>query len=81
MELIDGGLVGNEYVTLLSWIKNTYNGPDMMMNPELYINTSTIGPLLENEVIASLEGQYLKVWNYFRKKYLLNIVEIILSLV
>jgi exocyst complex component 3 len=64
MELINCGLVGNEYVTLLSWIKNTYNGPDMMMNPELYINTSSIGPLLESEVVASLEGQYLKVRNY-----------------
>ncbi|XP_059478700.1 exocyst complex component 3-like [Neocloeon triangulifer] len=60
MDLIHAGLVGNEYVTLLSWIKNTYNGSDLMMNPELNINTSSLGPLLSSEKVVELEDQYLK---------------------
>jgi exocyst complex component 3 len=52
---------GNEYVSLLSWIMNTYNGADMMMHPEINIDTSTIGPLLDNTILEELQVKYLKV--------------------
>ncbi|KAF4533325.1 hypothetical protein B566_EDAN004446 [Ephemera danica] len=59
-EVISLGLEGNEYVSLLSWIMNTYNGPELMLHPELNIDTSSIGPLLDNKIIEELQAQYLK---------------------
>nr|CAD7396422.1 unnamed protein product [Timema cristinae] len=59
-ELIQNGLEGNEYVSVLSWIMNTYSGPDLMQHPELNIDTSVIGPLLSNEVVEELQSLYLK---------------------
>ncbi|CAG2061393.1 unnamed protein product [Timema podura] len=59
-ELIQNGLEGNEYVSVLSWIMNTYAGPDLMQHPELNIDTSVIGPLLSNEVVEELQSLYLK---------------------
>lgn len=63
-EVIQNGLEGNEYVSILSWIMNTYTGPELMQHPELNIDTSSIGPLLNNAVIDSLQQQYLKVSSY-----------------
>jgi exocyst complex component 3 len=60
-EVIQNGLEGNEYVSILSWIMNTYAGPELMQHPELNIDTSSIGPLLNSAVIDSLQQQYLKV--------------------
>lgn len=59
-EVIQNGLEGNEYVSILSWIMNTYAGPELMQHPELNIDTSSLGPLLNNAVIDSLQQQYLK---------------------
>lgn len=60
-EVISNGMQGNKYVSLLSWIMNTYNGSDLMMHSEINIDTSTIGPLLENSIVEDLQVQYLKV--------------------
>jgi exocyst complex component 3 len=60
-EVIQNGLEGNEYVSILSWIMNTYAGPELMQHPELNIDTSSVGPLLNGVVIDSLQQQYLKV--------------------
>uniref|UniRef100_A0A1B6CUA5 Uncharacterized protein n=1 Tax=Clastoptera arizonana TaxID=38151 RepID=A0A1B6CUA5_9HEMI len=59
-EIIQNGLEGNEYVSLLSWIVNTYPGPDLMKHPELNIESKLIGPLLRVEVINDLQQRYLK---------------------
>lgn len=59
--MIHSGLEGNEYVSMLSWIMNTYTGPELMQHPELNIDMSSVGPLLNNSVIDSLQQQYLKV--------------------
>ena len=59
--MIQSGLEGNEYVSMLSWIMNTYTGEELMQHPELNIDTSTLGPLLNNDVIEKLQQQYLKV--------------------
>nr|CAI5864000.1 unnamed protein product [Callosobruchus analis] len=50
-EIIQNGLQGNEYITMLSWIMNTY--PDL-------IDHSKLPPLLPQAVIDSLEQEYLK---------------------
>lgn len=57
------GIEGNEYVTLLSWIINTYPGKELMQNPELRIDLSeikNIQPLMKPEIIKSLEKAYLQ---------------------
>ncbi|XP_071438678.1 exocyst complex component 3 isoform X2 [Hetaerina americana] len=59
-EIIQSGLQGNEIVSLLSWIMNTYTGVELMQNPELNIDTSSIGPLLEQRVVDELQKTYLK---------------------
>ncbi|KAK2587600.1 hypothetical protein KPH14_003727 [Odynerus spinipes] len=59
-EIIASGLEGNEYVSLLAWIMNTYTGPDLMQHPELNIDTRDIGPLLSTEIINDLQQRYLK---------------------
>ncbi|XP_046736896.1 exocyst complex component 3 [Diprion similis] len=59
-DIIANGLEGNEYVSLLAWIMNTYTGVELMKHPELNIDTSDIGPLLSNEVLEQLQDQYLK---------------------
>ncbi|XP_067000156.2 exocyst complex component 3 [Anabrus simplex] len=58
--VIQNGLEGNEYVSMLSWIMNTYSGPELMQHPELNVDTSSIGPLLSNDVVQELQNQYLK---------------------
>jgi len=60
-EVIHCGLEGNEYVSMLSWIMNTYTGPELMQHPELNVDMSSVGPLLNNSVIDSLQQQYLTV--------------------
>jgi hypothetical protein len=60
-EVIQNGLEGNEYVSVLSWIMNTYAGPELMQHPELDIDISSIGPLLNNVEVDKLQKQYLKV--------------------
>lgn len=59
-DIIAGGLEGNEYVSLLAWIMNTYTGPELMRHPELNIDTSDIGPLLSPEMINDLQEKYLR---------------------
>ncbi|KAK9497914.1 hypothetical protein O3M35_003813 [Rhynocoris fuscipes] len=59
-EIINNGLEGNEYVSMLSWVTNTYVGPELMQHPELNINVQSLGPLLSLEVIDSLQCKYLK---------------------
>ncbi|XP_055918920.1 exocyst complex component 3 [Eupeodes corollae] len=62
-----GGLEGNEYVSLLSWVMNTYPGVELMSHPDLKVDVhSLIGPLLRADHLKSLEGEYL---NNMRKNY------------
>ncbi|XP_073990576.1 exocyst complex component Sec6 [Rhodnius prolixus] len=59
-EIINNGLEGNEYVSMLSWVTNTYPGPELMKHPDLNINIQPLGPLLSPEVIDSLQNKYLQ---------------------
>jgi exocyst complex component 3 len=61
-QLIQRGVEGNEYITLLSWTINTYPGKELMMHPELKIDISQISniqPLMRKETLKSLERAYL----------------------
>uniref|UniRef100_A0A6M2DID1 Putative exocyst complex subunit sec6 n=1 Tax=Xenopsylla cheopis TaxID=163159 RepID=A0A6M2DID1_XENCH len=59
-ELIGNGLEGNEYVSVLSWILNTYSGLELMNNPELNIDISKFGPLLPESVLVKMQSEYLE---------------------
>lgn len=60
-DVINNGLEGNEYVSMLSWIVNTYSGPELMQHPDLNIDIRTIGPFLNVGIINDLQQKYLKV--------------------
>lgn len=51
---------GNEYITILSWIMNTYPGRELMQHPELMINITDRGTLVSKQVLEEMETAYLK---------------------
>ncbi|KAJ8684977.1 hypothetical protein QAD02_020770 [Eretmocerus hayati] len=59
-DIINEGLEGNEYVSLLSWVMNIYKSPEMIGHPDLNMNLKEIGPLLEGEIIDQLQMEYLR---------------------
>ncbi|XP_044742175.1 exocyst complex component 3 [Chrysoperla carnea] len=59
-EIIQNGIEGNEYVSLLSWVLNTYPGDALMQHPELGIDLDELGPLLPVSLVNSLQTQTLK---------------------
>lgn len=60
IELVDGGLEDNEYVSLLSWVLNVYGGKELMGHPSLNINVAKLGPLMDNKVLDDLITKYLQ---------------------
>ena len=61
LEIIGSGLEGQEYVTVLSWIIQTYPGKELMSSPNLGIPADKVKPLLDQDTIQKLESQYLEV--------------------
>ncbi|KAA0202992.1 hypothetical protein HAZT_HAZT003038 [Hyalella azteca] len=59
LEMVESGLEDNEFVTLLSWVLNTYHGPELMGHPSLGLNVSAFPPLLEKKVLEGLVKKYL----------------------
>lgn len=59
-ELIQNGLEGNEFVSILAWVLNTYKGPELMGHPDLKEHTSSLNLLLPQPVLNNLQDQYLK---------------------
>lgn len=60
-EIIQGGLEGNEYVSLLSWVMNIYPGQELMSHPDLQVDLSNLEPLINERSLKELENEYLKV--------------------
>ncbi|XP_055377883.1 exocyst complex component 3-like [Condylostylus longicornis] len=74
--IIKSKLEGNEYVTLLSWILNTYNGSELMSHSDLKIDSSKItGPLLQPEQLKKLETDYLEIIERNYQEWMNNILE------
>uniref|UniRef100_A0A0K2T962 Exocyst complex component 3like [Megachile rotundata] n=1 Tax=Lepeophtheirus salmonis TaxID=72036 RepID=A0A0K2T962_LEPSM len=59
LEIIDAGLEGQEYVSILSWILQTYPGKEMMRNINLQISSDKILPLLNTATMEKLQKEYL----------------------
>ncbi|KAL9920591.1 exocyst complex component Sec6 isoform 1-T1 [Glossina fuscipes fuscipes] len=54
------GLEGNEYVSMLSWVINTYPGHELMAHPDLQVNIQQlVGSLLQPDHLKALEDEYL----------------------
>lgn len=70
-EMIRQGLEGNEFVTLLTWV-NSYYSTELMRHPELNIDASDLGPLLENNVIDDLQNQYLRTMKFNIMEWMKN---------
>lgn len=64
-DIVQNGLEGNEYVTLLSWILNTYPGTELMGSPEVNVDVSTLPPLLSEDTMQKLQDEYLQVITSF----------------
>ena len=58
-EIISFGLQDQEYVTVLTWIIQTYPGEELMRSWNLQIDPSLIKPLLDEETIEKLQKDYL----------------------
>ncbi|XP_022915047.1 exocyst complex component 3 [Onthophagus taurus] len=59
-EIIQNGLEGNEYVSILSWTLNTYKSEELMGHPDLARSTQNLEPLLPDGVLETLQQKYLK---------------------
>ncbi|KAL4715479.1 hypothetical protein ACJJTC_009105 [Scirpophaga incertulas] len=59
-DVVQNGVEGNEYVTLLSWILNTYPGDELMGSLQLGIDVTILPPLLSDEMMQKLENEYLQ---------------------
>jgi exocyst complex component 3 len=54
-EIINLGLEGQEYVTVLNFIIQTYPGKDLMGSLNLNVNQNMVKPLLDAETIENLQ--------------------------
>ncbi|CAG9785566.1 unnamed protein product [Diatraea saccharalis] len=59
-DVVQNGIEGNEYVTLLSWVLNTYPGDELMGSLQLGIDVSKLPPLLSEEIMQRLQDEYLQ---------------------
>lgn len=60
-EVIQNGLEGNEYVSILAWTLNTYKGEELMGHPDIKEHTRNLPPLLPLAVQNTLQKDYLTV--------------------
>lgn len=60
-EIIQNGLEGNEYVTMLSWVLKTYRSKDLLGHPDLIEYTEKLNSLLPQAVIERMETEYLAI--------------------
>jgi len=74
-DIISDGLEGNEYVTIISWVTNTYPGTELMLHPELNIDIGKVGPLLNSSTIFDLQSKYLEYIKSNYKEWMLKTLD------
>lgn len=74
-EIISNGLEGNEYVTIISWVTNTYSGVELMKHPELNIDIDKFGPLLKKSIDVELQTKYLEYIKGNYKEWMLKTLD------
>ncbi|XP_060844280.1 exocyst complex component 3 [Rhopalosiphum padi] len=74
-DIISDGLEGNEYVTIISWVTNTYSGKELMLHPELNIDIGKVGPLLKSSIVFDLQSKYLEYIKSNYKEWMLKTLD------
>lgn len=74
-EIISNGLEGNEYVSIISWVTNTYAGIELMKHPELNIDITKVGPLLKKSIVDDLQSKYLEYIKNNYKEWMLKTLD------
>jgi len=74
-DIISDGLEGNEYVTIISWVTNTYPGTELMLHPELNIDIGKVGPLLKSSIVFDLQSKYLEYIKANYKEWMLKTLD------
>lgn len=75
-QIVSNGLEGNEYVSIISWVINTYAGPELMKHPELNIDIAIVGgSLLKPEVLNDLQSKYLESVKNNYKEWMLKTLD------
>lgn len=74
-DIITNGLEGNEYVTIISWVTNTYSGIELMLHPELNIDIAKVGPLLKSTTVFDLQSKYLEYIKSNYKEWMLKTLD------
>nr|SVE76290.1 EOG090X03GO [Daphnia longispina] len=74
-EVIAAGLVGNEFVTLLSWVLQTYPGPELLRHPDVNIDPISLGSLLSDVSIEKLFHAYISNMAYNYNDWMQKTVE------
>ena len=75
-DIIDNGLEGNEYVTLLAWVLNTYSGKELMGHPSLDCDINKFEPLLSAEVLQKLQQTYISNVENNYESWMTNALEL-----
>ena len=57
--ILEEGLEGQEYVTVLQWVLNTYPGPELMGATSLNLEKNLVPPLLTEAAVDRLIARYL----------------------
>ncbi|CAL4124849.1 unnamed protein product, partial [Meganyctiphanes norvegica] len=58
--IVEGGLEDNEYVTLLSWVLNTYPSEELMGHPSLDVDVKSLEVLLTTDVLNQQINSYVE---------------------
>ena len=53
-DIIAAGLDGNEFITLLSWVLQTYPGPELLQHPHANIDPNSLSSLLNEDTVEKL---------------------------
>lgn len=75
-KIISKGLIDNEYLTIMSWVTNTYTGTELMKHPELNVDISKVGPLLTSTVFNDLQTKYLEFVEINYKEWMFKTLEV-----
>ena len=59
LDVMEKGLEGNEYVSLLQWVVQVYPGKELLGSPALGLVPSLIPPLLSQEELDQLTAAYI----------------------
>jgi len=73
--VMEEGLEGQEYVSLLQWVEQTYPGPELMASPALGMNKNNIAPLLDANKVAELRASYLKNMKLNYSSWMMNTIK------